>query len=242
MTSATIPGMPWDPSDPADPNNFHLGKDHYNRLHLPELEQTHADIDRMQHSLDELMAEPSADDGAIYALQTQLAAVKNHLQGYQAVQAELNSTDGPRRYLGQLDEFGRGAIALNNPDMATHNAILVPGTGQDLTTIGGADAKALAMYNAALQADRSLGPQDVAVTTWMGYDRPMSLEQADFPDPARAGAAEPYCSQGISQAVVVYEDVASQLPVEPEPLTPARGASGVAQAHGGGAPWTADLH
>jgi hypothetical protein len=33
------PGMPWDPSDPADPNNFHLGKDHYNRLHLPELEQ-----------------------------------------------------------------------------------------------------------------------------------------------------------------------------------------------------------
>jgi hypothetical protein len=33
------------------------------------------------------------------------------------------------------------------------------------------------MYNAALQADRSLGPQDVAVTTWMGYDRPMSLDQ-----------------------------------------------------------------
>jgi hypothetical protein len=26
------PGMPWDPAD-------HLGKDHYNRLHLPELEQ-----------------------------------------------------------------------------------------------------------------------------------------------------------------------------------------------------------
>ncbi|MDT7720324.1 MAG: hypothetical protein QOE94_1335 [Mycobacterium sp.] len=35
------PGMPWDPAD-------HLGKDHYNQLHLPELEQqTHADIDRM---------------------------------------------------------------------------------------------------------------------------------------------------------------------------------------------------
>jgi hypothetical protein len=185
------PGMPWDPSDPADPNNFHLGKDHYNRLHLPELEQqTQADVDRMQHSLDELMADRNADDGAIYALQSQLAAVKNHLQGYKAVDAELNSTDGPRRYLGQLDEFGRGAIALNNPDTATHNAILVPGTGQDLTTIGGADGKALRMYNAALQADRSLGPQDVAVTTWMGYDRPMSLDHADFPDPARAGAAD----------------------------------------------------
>ena len=52
--------MPWDPSDPKDPNNFHLGKDHYNRLHLPELEQqTQADVDRMQHSLDELMGEPT---------------------------------------------------------------------------------------------------------------------------------------------------------------------------------------
>ena len=39
-------GMPWDPTD-------HLGKDHYNRLHLQELaQQTEADIDRMQHSLD----------------------------------------------------------------------------------------------------------------------------------------------------------------------------------------------
>ena len=175
------PGMPWDPAD-------HLGKDHYNRLHLPELEQhAQADVDEMQHSLDELMAERDADDGAIYALQTQLAAAQNHLQGYKAVAAEINSSDGPRRYLGQLDEFGHGAIAINNPDTATRNAILVPGTGQDLTTIGGSDAKALAMYNAALQADRSLGPQDVAVTTWMGYDRPMSLGPADFPDLAGAG-------------------------------------------------------
>ena len=146
------PGMPWDPSDPKDPNNFHLGKDHYNRLHLPELDQqTQADVDRMQHSLNELMAEPNADDGAIYALQSHLTAVKNRLHGYKAVAAELNSTDGPRRYLGQLDEFGHGAIAINNPDTATHNAILVLGTGQDLSAIGGADGKALRMYNAALQ-------------------------------------------------------------------------------------------
>ena len=178
------PGMPWDPAD-------HLGKDHYNRLHLPELvQQTQADVDQMQHTLDELMTGRNADDGAIYALQSQLAAVRNHLQGYQAVETELNSTDGPRRYLGQLDEFGHGAIAIGNPDTATHNAILVPGTGQDLTTIGGADGKALAMYNAALQADASVRPPDVAVTTWIGYDRPMNLAQADFPDPARAGAAD----------------------------------------------------
>jgi hypothetical protein len=175
-------GMPWDPAD-------HLGKDHYNRLHLPELvQQTQADVDEKQHSLDDLMAQPNADDGAIYALQTQLAVQRNRLQGYQDVQATLNKS-GPHRYLGQLDEYGHGAIAINNPDTAKRNAILVPGTGQDLTTMDGADNKSLAMYGAALDADHNLKPEDVSVTTWMGYDRPMDLAHADFPDPARASAA-----------------------------------------------------
>ena len=78
-------GMPWDPSD-------HLGKDHYNRLHLPELkQQAQADVDWMQHSLDELMGERNADDGAIYSLQSQLAAAKTRLQGYQDVEATLRT-------------------------------------------------------------------------------------------------------------------------------------------------------
>ncbi len=176
-------GMPWDPAD-------HLGKDHYNRLHLPELEQqTQADVDRMQHSLDELMGARNADDGAIYALQTQLAAARNHLQGYKNIEATLNKS-GPKRYLGQLDQWGHGAIAINNPDTAKRNAILVPGTGQDLTTVDGADNKSLAMYNATLDADHNLRPGDVSVTTWLGYDRPMGLDHADFPDLARAGAAD----------------------------------------------------
>jgi hypothetical protein len=174
-------GMPWDPTD-------HLGKDHYNRLHLPELkQQAQADVDWMQRSLDELMHEPNADDGAIYSLQSQLAAAKTRLQGYQSVEGTLNK-GGPHRYLGQLDQWGHGAIAINNPDLAKRNAILVPGTGQDLTTMDGADNKSFAMYTAALDADHNLQPGDVSVTTWMGYDRPMNLAQADFPDPARASA------------------------------------------------------
>lgn len=175
-------GMPWDPGD-------HLGKDHYNRLHLPELEQqTQADVDEKQRSLDDLMAQPNADDGAIYALQTQLAVQRNRLQGYKDVESTLNKS-GPHRYLGQLDEYGHGAVAINNPDTAKRNAILVPGTGQDLTTMDGADNKSLAMYGAALDADHNLKPEDVSVTTWMGYDRPMDLAHADFPDPAGASAA-----------------------------------------------------
>jgi hypothetical protein len=43
------PGMPWDPTD-------HRGKDYYNRLHLSELHhQGQADVDRLQHRVDELV-------------------------------------------------------------------------------------------------------------------------------------------------------------------------------------------
>jgi hypothetical protein len=44
------------------------------------------------------------------------------------------------------------------------------------------------MYTAAMNADPSLKPEDVAVTTWMGYDRPMELGHAAFPEPAYGGA------------------------------------------------------
>ncbi len=175
-------GMPWDPTD-------HLGRDHYNRLHLQELaQQTEADVDRMQHSLDDLMAGRNVDDGALYALQTQLAAAGRNLMGYQAVQADLDRADGQRRLLGFLDDAGHGAVAIGNPDYAKRNAIFIPGTGQDLARLQFSDARAVAMYNAARAADRTLDPGDVSITTWVGYDRPMDLSHAAWPDPARGGA------------------------------------------------------
>ncbi|MBS4727644.1 hypothetical protein MSM1_04545 [Mycobacterium sp. SM1] len=180
------PGMPWDPPDG-------LGKDHYDQLRLGELTNSaQADVDRLQRRVDELARQvymgdhSTATTGELNALTPQLLAARHSLQCYKAVQAELARNDGLKRYLGYIDDKGHAAISINNPDTATRNAILVPGTGQDVTTIGGADNKALAMYNAAHRADPS---QMVAVTTWMGYDRPMSLEHAAFPDPARAGAA-----------------------------------------------------
>jgi hypothetical protein len=175
-------GMPWDPPD-------RLGKDHYNRLHLTELEQrTQSAVDRIQHSLDELVAAPNVDDGAVYALQSQLAAARRHLEVYRAVRADVNSKIGPKRYLGLLDEFGHGAVSIGNPDIANRNAIFVPGTGQDLTRLPFSDTRALAMYMAALTADPGLKPEHVAVMTWMGYDRPMDLSRAASPQPAYRGA------------------------------------------------------
>jgi hypothetical protein len=176
------PGMPWDPPD-------HSGKDHYNRLHLDELEQqSQSDVDRIQSSIDDLMSARQVDDGSVYALQSQLAAASDRLAGYAAMHATLNSGDGPTRYLGLLDEFGRGAVAIGNPDTARRNAVFVPGTGQGLARLRFSDDKAMAMYTAALLADPGLRPDDVAVTTWMDYDRPIDLSRAAFPQPAYGGA------------------------------------------------------
>ncbi|OBG72819.1 MULTISPECIES: alpha/beta hydrolase [unclassified Mycobacterium] len=182
------PGMPWDPPD-------HLGKDHYNRLELNDLEQhTQADVDRMQNRVNDLLNKlymgdhSKATTDELNALQPQLLAARHSLQGYQTVQKTLDRTDGQKRYLGLIDDKGHAAVAIGNPDYATRNAILVPGTGQDLTTFEGADGKSLAMYGAALRADPTLKPGDVAVTTWMGYDRPMNVFEAASPGPAHAGA------------------------------------------------------
>ncbi|MXO39739.1 hypothetical protein C6W93_23460 [Mycobacterium kansasii] len=182
------PGMPWDPPD-------HLGKDHYNRLHLSDLQQhTQADVDRMQQRVNQLLnglymgdhSQSTTDE--LNALRPQLLAARHTPEGYKTVQATLNRNDGVKRYLGLIDDKGHAAVAIGNPDYATRNAILVPGTGQDLSAFEGSDSKSLAMFRAALRADPSLNPSDVAVTTWMGYDRPMNLFEAASPDRARAGA------------------------------------------------------
>jgi hypothetical protein len=175
-------GMPWDPPD-------HLGKDHYNRLHLVEIQQRiESDIDRMGHNIAELLTGHHIDDGILYALQSQLEAARTQLGGYQAVTTQLNSGNRPKHYLGLLDEFGHGAVSIGNPDTASHNAIFLPGTGQDLSRLSVSDEIASAMHAATLTADTRLTSEDVAVTTWMGYDRPMNLGQAGFPGQAQRGA------------------------------------------------------
>ncbi|MDI3312990.1 MAG: alpha/beta hydrolase [Mycobacterium sp.] len=171
-----------------------FGQGPLNRLHLQELQQhAQSEVDRLQHQADELASKAYMGDhdsaAQLSALIPQLAAAKHTLESYKAVQADLNRNDGMKRYLGLIDDQGHAAISIGNPDTATRNAILVPGTGQDTLAINGSDSKAAAMYNAARDANHSLKPGDVAVTTWMGYDRPMSLDHAEFPDLARGGAA-----------------------------------------------------
>ena len=50
------PGMSWDPPD-------HLGKDHYNRLHLADLQrQSQSDVDRIRQNIEALTSAPHVDD------------------------------------------------------------------------------------------------------------------------------------------------------------------------------------
>lgn len=93
-----------------------------------------------------------------------------------------------RRYLGYLDDKGHAATSINNPDNAKRVATYVPGTGQDLARLEYSTEKSERMYWASREADRSLHPTDVSVTTWMGYDRPMSIPEAASTSYAHNGA------------------------------------------------------
>lgn len=101
----------------------------------------------------------------------------------------MQSHNGPQRYLGFVDDKGRAAVSIGNPDTAKRNATFVPGTGQDLSRLQFSSEKSLQMYQAALRADPSLAPGDVSVTTWMGYDRPMDLGEAASTSYATNGAS-----------------------------------------------------
>lgn len=159
----------------------------------------------MQQRFDELSRRVYMDDRSsatgseLASLGPQLSAARYDLERYRSVPKAVTAGPGTRPdvpvLLGYLDDQGRAAVSLGNPDAATHNAILVPGTGhrapgtgQDLTRLEGAMSKSGAIFDAAVAADQSLEGK-LAVTTWMGYDRPMDLGEAAFPGRAEAGGA-----------------------------------------------------
>jgi len=180
------PGMPFD------------DKTVFNERNLDELSRhTQDNVDAMQARYDQLARQQYMGDHSaataneLAVLAPQLQAAKHSLDEYHGVQNAMKAPPGgPRRYLGVLDDKGHGAVSVGNPDTATKNAVLVPGTGDDLTNIGDNTQRSTQMYNAALRANPNLHASDVAVTAWLGYDRPMSvLEQAPWPSYAQHGAA-----------------------------------------------------
>lgn len=179
------PGMPF------------VDRDHYNRLHLPELQNANqADLDRLraQHPDWANGSEPFFPSREYRNWKAQWDAANRARDGY----ARVKDTLGPPpdkvppgqlpRYLGIIDDQGHAAVSINNPDTAKRDATFIPGTGQDLTRFDASALKSERMLSATLAADKSLRPGDVSVTTWMGYDRPMNLVEAASTSYAHNGA------------------------------------------------------
>ncbi|QKT08631.1 hypothetical protein HUN08_16540 [Gordonia sp. X0973] len=168
-----------------------VDRDHYNRAHLTELQS------QAQKRLDDMAKEHPSWVGKESFVDThphnrgnhkerwdfehwkdRYNAEKSKLDGLNQVLSTVNKNDGNHRYLGMVDDKGHAAVSIGNPDTARDNVTFVPGTGVDETRMDNYDNKMLRIQQSALSADRSLHPGDVAVTTWMGYDRPMSLADA----------------------------------------------------------------
>lgn len=159
------PGMPF-----ADRN-------HYNRMYLDELQQANqAEIDRLRaEHPDWASGDSGAPSEEWQSWKAEWDAANQTRQGYEQVDKALQSNDGLPRFLATIDSQGHAAVSINNPDTAKRNATFVPGTGQDLSRLEFSTDKSRAMLEATMNADRSLQPGDVSVTTWMGYDRPMNV-------------------------------------------------------------------
>lgn len=91
----------------------------------------------------------------------------------------------PRAFGGQ----GCAAIAVGDPDTAAHTAVLVPGTGNSVTS-GWLDE--LAVSNLFNEMTVTGGPSEaMSVVAWMGYDAPDSMidRRVATPGLARQGGA-----------------------------------------------------
>lgn len=176
------PGMPFE------------DRDQYNRTHLGELSSAaQAEVDRIAAEHPEWASGPPTTANpnppkAYREWKQRLDEAAGVNQKYDQVEKALESPDGLPRYLGVLDDQGHAAVSINNPDEAIRHATFVPGTGQDLSRLEFSTEKSVAMYEATMNADRSLRPGDVSVTTWMDYDRPMKVWEAASPSYAHNGA------------------------------------------------------
>jgi Alpha/beta hydrolase len=175
-----------------DPGMPFVDKDNYNRLDLDELTRdAQAQVDQLARSHPEWARGevPLISSREWESWKSQWDNANHDLNGYRAIQNALQANDGLPRILGLLDDKGHAAVSIGNPDKAKRNATFVPGTGNDLPHLQSSMDKSVQMFQAALRADPTLNPGDVAVTTWMGYDRPMDLLDAASSGYAVNGAA-----------------------------------------------------
>ena len=90
----------------------------------------------------------------------------------------------PAQFGGQ----GRAAIAIGNPDTAAHTTVMVPGTGNSVTSGWLSTPDAANLFGETAAAS---GGEAICVVAWMGYDAPDSMldPRVATPGMAHRGAA-----------------------------------------------------
>ncbi|OBH03676.1 hypothetical protein A5696_07245 [Mycobacterium sp. E2699] len=112
-------------------------------------------------------------------------------QGLNASEAAFDERVHPGAFLlkYQPEAFGgegAAAIAVGNPDTATHTAVLVTGAGSGVRDGTLAKTEGARLYEESVRADG----RRTAVVTWVGYDAPDNWYDTGLrePDMARGGA------------------------------------------------------
>jgi len=169
-------------------------RDIANRLaldHAQETTQTSLDQTKSREDLIRSMREqgriwelyPDASDPVTAAeaelmrLADQRSELEGKLRGLDAINGRLEDPNQPRAYLLGVSTEGDGKaiVSVGNPDLADNVLTYVPGTGSDLSKVGGDIDRANRMALDANAADRSA---TTAAVFWLGYDAPNSIPQA----------------------------------------------------------------
>jgi hypothetical protein len=184
-----------------------------------------AQVDQLQHQIDELARQTytTGDHSAaaldrLNELKDQLAGAKTHLGELNAVHDALGKA--PETYLTAFDPrtaTGKqvlAAVAVGNPDTARNVSVTVPGIGSTTKdTLPGMVSEA---QNLRLEAERQLRnaglPGSAATIAWMGYDPPPNPLNTLSPADALATMGDGQARAGADSLSSYLEQVRADNP------------------------------
>ncbi|MFD3511494.1 alpha/beta hydrolase, partial [Nocardia sp. NPDC058666] len=117
--------------------------------------------------------------------------LQSSLKGMESIQKRFDATGQnnlPEAYLLGFSPEGNGRaiVANGNPDTAAHQAVYVPGTTSNLSSIGGDIGR---MENVWRTATDAADGKPVSTITWLGYDAPQDIvKDSPFSHYANDGA------------------------------------------------------
>ncbi|EHK86560.1 alpha/beta hydrolase [Saccharomonospora azurea SZMC 14600] len=146
-------------------------RDRANRIRFAE---EHAEVTTRRDTL-EALGDDRTDEQ-----DEELESLNGTLRGFDAIDERLEAEPGDTRPRAYLLDFstegnGRGIVALGNPDTADNVVTSVPGTGSNLSGIGGELDRSQVILD---EANRQSRNSETVAITWVGYDAPQSIPDA----------------------------------------------------------------